>query len=62
MRSQCISRPFSTCDLPTTGMLFSAMAGDDAAVATGADVLIDRHAPGVAFVLRGSNIVIPTSG
>ena len=24
MRSQCISRPFITCTLPTTGMLFSA--------------------------------------
>ena len=24
MRSQCISRPFSTCALPTTGTLFSA--------------------------------------
>ena len=25
MRSQCISRSWITCSLPTTGMLFSAM-------------------------------------
>ena len=51
MRIQCISRPRATCSLPTTGMLFSALAGDHAGVAADAGVEVDRHAPGVAVVL-----------
>ena len=40
-----MARPWLTCSLPTTGMLFSGLAGDDARAATGADVQIDRHSP-----------------
>ena len=37
--------------LADDGHVVFRLAGDDARVATGADVLVDRHAPGVPFVL-----------
>ena len=54
MRIQCISRPRSTCSLPTTGDVVLGDAGRDARRAAGADRLVDGHAPRVALVcVRG---------
>ena len=54
IRIQCIARPRVTSSLPTTGMLFSRHAGDDARAAPGAGPQVDRHRPTAGILLASS--------
>ena len=53
MRSQCISRPLSTCSLPTMRDIVFALAGNHAGVAADAGLVVDHHAPLVELVIPG---------
>ena len=58
MRSQCISRPRTTCVLADDRDVVLGLAGDDARVAADAGVQVDRHAPRVALVLASLGYIV----